>query len=59
MHSLSSEISDSGNARNKQRKIGGNTRGKTTNKQKGKGEAQAPEEFLSNGVLSRSAGTPG
>ena len=45
--------------RNKQRKIGGNTRWKTTNKQKGKGEAQAPEEFLSNGVLSRSAGTPG
>ena len=26
---------------------------------RGKGEAQAPEEFQSNGVLSRSAGTPG
>ena len=53
--SLSSEISDSGNKRNKQRKIGGNTRLKTTNKQKGKGEALTPERFRSNGVLSRSA----
>ena len=46
MHSLSSEISDSGNARNIQRKIGGNTRWEQQTNKRGKGEAQAPEEFL-------------
>ena len=44
--------------RNKQRRINGNTGWKQQTNKKGKGEAQAPERFLSNGVLSRSAGTP-
>ena len=58
-HSLYSEISDSGNERINKREIGGSTRWKTTNKQKGKERPKLLKDSCTNGVLSCSAGTPG
>ena len=59
MHSVSSEISDSGNERINKRESGVILDGKQQTNKKGKGEAQAPERVQTNGVWSRSADTPG